>query len=79
MDYDQFVFSQLFMIIFKVNAAHMTYDQVYPVLNKVWKHWLVTSELYGRPELESGHDAMARYLQEHSSGIVVLLQDNYTV
>lgn len=76
MDYEQFVFSQLFMIIFKVNTAHMTYDQVHPVLNKVWEHWLATDALY---DLESGYDAMARYLQEHSSSIVVLLQDEYTV
>lgn len=79
MDYDQFVFSQLFMIIFKVNAEHMTYYQVHPVLNKVWEHWLVTDALYGRLELESGYDAMARYLQEHSAGIVVLLQSTGTV
>lgn len=79
MDYDQFVLSQLFMIIFKVNTEHMTYDQVHPVLNKVWEHWLVTDALYGRLELESGYDAMARYLQEHSAGIVVLLQSNGTV
>lgn len=79
MNYDQFVFSQLFMIIFKVNTEHMTYYQVHPVLNKVWEHWLATDALYGRLELESGYDAMVRYLQEHSLGIVVLLQDDYTV
>ncbi|AGY47980.1 hypothetical protein Petty_8 [Acinetobacter phage Petty] len=73
MDYDQFVFSQLFMIIFKVSTAHMTYDQVHPVLHKVWEHWLLTDALYGRADHEAGYDAMARYLQEHSSGIIMLL------
>lgn len=73
MDYDQFVFSQLFMILFKVNTAHMTYDQVHPILNEVWAHWLVTDALYGRADHEAGYDAMARYLQEHSSGIIMLL------
>ena len=74
MDYDQFVFSQVFMIVFKVNTAHLTFDQVHPILNKVWGHWLVTDALYGRLELEAGYDAMARYLQEHSSGIIELMQ-----
>lgn len=79
MDYDQFIFSQLFMIIFKVNTAKMTYAQVHTILNGVWAHWLVTDALYGRADHEAVYDAMARYLQEHSSGIVVLLQDDCTV
>ena len=54
----------------------MTYDQVHPVLHKVWEHWLVTDALYGRHELESGYDAMERYLKENNSGVTVLLQDN---
>ena len=73
MDYDQFVFSQLFMIIFKVNTEHMTYDQVHPVLSEVWNHWLVTDILFGRSDHESGYDAMERYLKEQHSGIIMLL------
>ena len=73
MDYYQFVFSQLFMIIFKVNTEHMTYDQVHPVLSEVWNHWLVTDILYGRHDHESGYDAMERYLKEQNSGIIMLL------
>lgn len=73
MDYDQFVFSQLFMIIFEVNTEHMTFDQVHPVLSEVWNHWLLTDMLYGRPDHESGYDAMESYLKEQNSGIIMLL------
>ena len=73
MDYDQFVFSQLFMIIFEVHTEHMTFDQVHPVLSEVWNHWLLTDMLYGRPDHESDYDAMERYLKEQNSGIIMLL------
>lgn len=73
MDYDQFVFSQLFMIIFKGDVDHMAYDEVHPVLSEVWNHWLLTDALYGRPDHESGYDAMERYLKEHNSGISMIL------
>ena len=73
MDYSEFVFSQLFMLLLKRATAELTYDQVHPDLVQVWQHWLLTDALYGRPDQESEYAAMARYIKEHADGIKHLL------
>lgn len=73
MDYSEFVFSQLFMLLLQRATAELTYDQIHPDLVQVWQHWLLTDALYGRPDQESEYAAMERYIKEHADGIKHLL------
>ena len=73
MNYSEFLFSQLFMLLLENTVRALTYDQIHPVLVKVWEHWLLTDELYGRPDQVAEYDAMERYLKEHVDGIKHLL------
>lgn len=76
MDYDQFVFSQLFILLLEKSVEHLSYDQIHLVLSQVWEHWLITDKLYGRPEHESGYDAMERYIKDNADNIRFLLRSN---
>lgn len=74
MNYSEFLFSQLFMLLLENTVRDLTYDQVHPVLVKVWEHWLLTDELYGRPDHEAEYDAMERYLKDNADSIKALLE-----
>lgn len=73
MNYSEFLFSQLFMLLLENTVRALTYDQIHPVLSEVWAHWLLTDALYGRPDHEAEYDAMERYIKEHADGIKYLL------
>lgn len=73
MEYSQFLFSQLFMTVNASQVTDLNYDQIYPVLNKVWLHWLATDELYGQYADVSEYVAMVEYLREHAGAIASML------
>lgn len=74
-EYNQFVFSQLFMLLLSEHVSHLTYDQIHPVLSDVWDHWVLTDALYGRPDHEAEYDAMERYIKTNADNIRVLLDE----
>lgn len=74
MDYSQFLFSQLFMVLLENTVRDLTYDQIHPVLSEVWTHWLLTDALYGRPDHEAEYDAIERYIKEYADDIKCLLE-----
>ncbi len=75
MEYSQFLFSQLFMLVMKSQVIQMAYDEVHPTLEKVYQHWLATDALYGRFDHEAEYDAIENYLKTHKEHIACLLSE----
>lgn len=73
MEYNQFLFSQLFMVVMLHSTEHMAYDEVHPVLSEVYQHWLLTDALYGDAHAVGTYESIDNYLKSHADGIKHLL------
>ena len=73
MEYNQFLFSQLFMVVMLHTTEHMAYDEVHPALSEVYQHWLLTDALYGDSHAVGTYGSIDNYLKSHADGIKHLL------